>query len=352
MGENDAVRLIERYRGVVCDLDGVVYRGRDAIPHAVEALTAAREAGVRIAYATNNASRPPADVHAQLTGFGLTLDASDVLTSSQAGARHLAQTLAPGSRVLAIGGAGVRLALEECGLVAVRPAEVAAAHEAGDDPEPVVAVLQGLGKDVTWTDLAEGAFAIAGGAMWVATNADTSLPTHRGLAPGNGALIATVRHAVDRDPHVVGKPEAPLYLVCADVLGCAPDRTLAIGDRLDTDLAGAVKAGMDSLYVRTGVSSACDVARAGTDSRPRYLAVDLRGLTEPYDEPEVDTEDSGVSAVCGQARVRIDPELTLDGAGTPSQRLRAFVAACWAAPQPPDLDPAEIDAWIDGGADS
>lgn len=352
MGENDVMRLFERYRGIVCDLDGVVYRGHEAVPHAVEALETVRAAGVGIAYATNNASRTPQEVCEQLHGLGLTLEVGNVLTSAQASARHLAGVLAAGSRVLAIGGAGVRLALTESGLVPILPADVAAAHATKNSAEPVQAVLQGLSADVTWSDLSEGAYAIQDGALWVATNGDTTLPTHRGLAPGNGALVSTIRRAVQTDPHVVGKPEAPLYLVCAEVLGCEPAATLAVGDRLDTDMAGAAKAGMDGLYVRTGVSRPRDVALADPAIRPRYLAADLRGLTQEYVDPDVVSDGDTVSATCGGAQVRVGSEVSLNEDGTPSERLRAFVAAIWAAQAVDASTWGDIDRWIDAGREA
>lgn len=330
--------LIGAYEGIVCDLDGVVYRGRDAVPHAVEALEGARRAGVRIAYATNNASRSPQEVHGQLSDLGLDLSVHDVVTSSQAGAVHLAEVLPAGATVLAIGGAGVAQALQEQGLRAVRAADV---QEGGPEHGTrVEAVLQGLGTDVSWRDLAEAAFAIARGARWVATNADTTLPTHQGLAPGNGALVGVVRHAVDVDPHVVGKPEPPLYELAARVLDTEVPRTLAIGDRLDTDLAGAVRTGMPGLYVATGVSSPRDVALAGPQERPRYLAFDLRALHLPYVDVEVD--DSG-AAICANVRAHLRAgTLEIEGDGTPDERLRAVVAACWAGVDRGE-DPATID---------
>lgn len=314
--------LAECYEGIVCDLDGVVYRGTDAVPHAVAALKDARAGGTRIVYATNNASRPPREVCDQMAAFGLTLEPGDVVTSSQAGAHALAQGLPPGSTVLAVGGEGVSLALREVGLEPVRPGDPAATR-------PVAAVLQGLGRDVSWADLAEAAFAINGGARWVATNADTTLPTHRGIAPGNGALVGVVRHAVDVDPTVVGKPEPPLYELAAAVLGTPIERTLAIGDRLDTDLQGAVNTGMDGLYVATGVSSPRDVALAGPEQRPRYLARDLRALHRAYGEA-VREQDGWVA--CDGVRSRVlngRIEMTGDGGG--DARLRAVIVACWAA---------------------
>ncbi len=260
--------LVTRYAAVVCDLDGVVYRGPSAVPHAVEVLGAL---DVPVLYATNNASRSPADVATHLRDLGLACTPDAVATSSQAGAWLLADRLAAGSPVLAVGGAGVSAALAEAGLRPVLPAD--ATHT------PVEAVLQGYGPAVTATDLAEAAYAVEGGATWVATNTDGTLPTDRGVAPGNGSLVAAVERAVGHPPHLVaGKPAPPLYLLCAGRLDLPVDRVLAVGDRLDTDIEGAVAAGMDSLLVLTGVDDLRACLEAPPQRRPTWVAPDLRAL--------------------------------------------------------------------------
>jgi len=270
--------LAERFPGLVCDLDGVVYRGAQALPHAIESLADARRSGARIVYATNNASRPPAVVAEALRKLGIALDDADVLTSSVAGARQLAEQLPTGAKVLAIGGPGVAEALHA---VDLRPVDPADAERVSVD-----AVLQGYGKDVTAAALGEAAYAIQGGARWVATNDDLTLPTERGVAPGNGSLVRAVRLAVDTDPTVVGKPGALLYELAAQALGTEADHTLGIGDRLETDVEGAHAAGMSALHVLTGVHGPADLVRAHADSRPRFVAEDLRALNRSYEEPQ------------------------------------------------------------------
>jgi HAD superfamily hydrolase (TIGR01450 family) len=261
------VTLLDRYAGVVCDLDGVVYRGALAVPAAVQALG---EATVPVRYATNNASRPPGVVAAQLRSLGLDAHDSDVVTSSQAGAWVLEERLGAGVPVLPVGGEGVAAALAERGL----PVASGAAGQGSAG-----AVLQGYGPAVTATDLAEAAYAVQAGAVWVATNTDATLPTEYGMAPGNGALVAAVRCAVGRDPDVVaGKPFPPLYLLCAARLGVDASSLLAIGDRLETDVEGAVRTGMDSVLVLTGVHSLRDAALAAPGRRPTWVLPDLSWL--------------------------------------------------------------------------
>jgi glycerol-1-phosphatase len=250
---------------LVCDLDGVVYRGKSAVAHAVEVL---RAVSVPVVYATNNASRPPAQIAGHLRELGLAVDEGGVVTSAQAGAAAVAERL-PGGRVLCVGGDGVRLALEEAGLVALPTAD------------GCEAVLQGYGPRVRAADLAEASYAVAGGAWWVATNTDATIPDERGTAPGNGALVAAVEMAVGRPPdRVVGKPHPDLYIVAATRLGVAPERILVVGDRLDTDIQGAIAAGMLSALVLTGVDSREMAEQAPTARRPDIVMDDLRALRD------------------------------------------------------------------------
>ncbi|HEU4329817.1 MAG TPA: HAD-IIA family hydrolase [Lapillicoccus sp.] len=306
--------LAARYTGVVCDLDGVVRRGSAAVPYAVEQLTALT---APVVYATNNASLTPQDVADQLAGLGLPAGPEHVVTSSQAGAAHVADRFAAGASVLAVGGPGVAAALAEAGMTPVTTAEAG-----------VVAVLQGYGPNVTATDLAEAAYAIEGGATWVATNRDATLPTHRGIAPGNGALLGAVATATGVQPAVAtGKPEPPLYNLAVTRLGVPKPQVLAIGDRLDTDILGAMNAGLDSLWVLTGVDDLVSFARAPGRPTPMYAARDLRALAAPPLVPVRDGDDW----VCGSVRLIVQWEsgdVRVDGA---ADDLDALVAAGAAA---------------------
>lgn len=303
---------LEGIEGIVCDLDGVVYAGPPAIPHAISSLFGC---SVPVVYATNNASRPPGEVAAHLRSLGLTLADTDVVTSSVAGARRLAERLGAGGRVMAVGGPGVAQAIEAEGLVAVQPGDA-----------EVSAVLQGYGPEVTATQLAEAAVAIRGGAWWVATNEDLTLPTERGPVPGNGSFVAAVVNAVDMAPEVVGKPHAPMYLMAAEQLGTEPARVLAIGDRLETDIAGAHAAGTRSAFVLTGVHGLDDLAAAPPDQRPDYVLTDLRGLTVPYPQSRAD----GGWHVRGDGRARLDGD-HVEAMGDGLDRHRAALDLLWEA---------------------
>ncbi|MGJ9412215.1 HAD-IIA family hydrolase [Aeromicrobium sp. CF4.19] len=296
------------------DLDGVVYVGPEAVPGARAALTAAAEAGMRLAYLTNNASRVPADVAGHLRELGMPVGADeDVVTSAQAVARLVADAVVPGETVLVIGGDGLRHCLQEVGLNTTH------AYEEG-----VRAVVQGFSPDLTWADLAEASFAVNAGVPWFASNTDLTFPAARGTAPGNGSLVQAVANATRTRPVVAGKPERALFDETLDRLG--PRAPLMVGDRLDTDIEGAIGVGIPSLAVLTGVSSLQDLADAEPGSRPDFVGADLAALLEPHPQVRVD----GDTSTCGSARARLgDDSIVVDDGGEPLQRLRAVVELAW-----------------------
>jgi glycerol-1-phosphatase len=301
------------YDVALLDLDGTVYLSGAAIPGAAEALRKAGAAGMRLAYVTNNAFRTPAAIAALLTGFGVAAEPSDVVTSAQAAARMLADRLPAGARVLAIGGAGLRMALRERGL---RPVSTAI-----EQPQ---AVAQGYSPDVSYSILAEGGLAVAAGALFVASNGDLTLPSRRGRQPGNGSLLQVIATATGVQPMVAGKPEPPLHH--ESVLRTGAKRPLVVGDRLDTDIEGARRVGADSLLVLTGVTGPIEAILAPPQQRPSYLAEDLAGLLEPH--PEITSQDG--TECCGGWTARLDGNrLELDGSGERIDGLRALCAAAW-----------------------
>ena len=289
---------INRFDVALLDLDGVVYIGEHAVPHAVESLAESRSLGLGLAYVTNNASRPPSVVAQHLRELGIPARDEDVVTSAQAGARVMAGLLPPGSPVLAVGGPGVDAALTERGLLPVR-----------SRAQGPMAVMQGFGKETSWTHLADAAFVLATGAPWVATNMDFTIPTPDGRAPGNGAFVGVLGTVTGRTPDVIaGKPERPL--VEESILRTGAQRPVMVGDRLDTDIEAATRAGIPSLLVLTGVTHAEDLLAAPSQQRPDLLSADLRGLLQEH--PEV--RSSPEVAVCRSARACINRgSLVLDG---------------------------------------
>ncbi|MEU1792014.1 HAD hydrolase-like protein [Streptomyces sparsogenes] len=312
--------LSEAYDTALLDLDGVVYAGGEAIEHAVESLGVARDGGMRLAYVTNNALRTPEAVAEHLTRLGVPAGPEDVITSAQAVARLIAEQLPAGSRVLVIGGEGLRVALRERGLVPVESAD--------DDP---AAVVQGYGgPELPWGRLAEAGYAVARGLPWFASNADLTIPSGRGIAPGNGAAVEVVRIVTGRSPQVAGKPLPPMHR--ETILRTGARRPLVVGDRLDTDIEGAYAGGVDSLLVLTGVTSPARLLAAEPQHRPSYVDRDLRGLPAPQPEvaPAGSGEDGGFRCGGWLARVR-QGALVIEGEGDdPIDGLRALCAAAWA----------------------
>ncbi|MEV8587505.1 HAD hydrolase-like protein [Streptomyces sp. NPDC051180] len=322
-----AVPLSEAYDTALLDLDGVVYAGGEAVPYAVEALGVARTGGMHLAYVTNNALRTPEEVADHLTELGVPAAPGDVVTSAQAVARLIADDVPQGSRVLVVGGEGLRVALRERGLVPVESA----------DDEPV-AVVQGYGgPELPWRRFAEAAYAVQRGVPWYASNTDLTIPGARGIGPGNGAAVEVVRIASGgrAEPKVAGKPLPPMHR--ETVLRTGAERPLVVGDRLDTDIEGAFNGGVDSLLVLTGVTDVAQLLAAVPEHRPTYVAADLRGLL--VGQPEVD-EDADGGFVCGDWRASVrGGELVLEGgvAGVPAGEadvmdgVRALCGAAWSA---------------------
>ena len=303
---------------VLADLDGVVYKGPDAIPHAVESLNATAE-DIRVGYITNNASRTDAAVAEHLSDLGLQVKPSDVVTSPQAAVRLLADHVAAGANILVVGGDGLVDEVQKAGFSVTRSAE--------DDP---AAVVQGFSPEVGWAQLAEASFALQGRTdaerPWIATNTDWTIPVARGIAPGNGTLVSAVHTAVGRLPLVAGKPERAIFDEA--VARFSAQKPLFIGDRLDTDILGANRAGIASVLVLTGIDGGKQLLSADADSRPTYILSDLRGLSEPY--PETRTARNGAVTV-RDATVTIEGnEVRIVSEGTdPVDLLRAACAAIW-----------------------
>jgi HAD superfamily hydrolase (TIGR01450 family) len=321
--------LVDGHDLVIFDLDGVIYLIDKPIDGAAEAVERLRSAGTAVAYATNNASRRAADVAALLTGMGVPAAPDEVLTSAGAAAAVLAERLPAGSAVLVVGAEALRAEVRDAGLRPVDTLE--------DKP---AAVVQGYGPDVGWRILAEAALSVRAGATWIATNTDRTLPSPRGPLPGNGSLVAVLRTALDREPDlVVGKPEPALFTTAASLTKAK--RPLAVGDRLDTDIQGAVGAGMPSLLVLTGVSGPAELLAAPAERRPTYVAADLSGLFRPAADAVVPAP---AGELDGWRLDRKDASATLSGSGDPVAALRLLCGATWDGVPLEALHPASPEA--------
>lgn len=264
--------LLDMHDALLCDLDGVVYAGPDAVPHAVDALVAAQEAGIRVAYCTNNASRTPEEVAEHISSLGIPTTPEQVFGSSRAAAQHARQTASEahiqGPTAYVVGTEALRREATNAGFKLV--------DSAADQPD---FVLQGFNPDVTWRHLAEAGYAITAGARWIATNTDATIPRAEGIAPGNGTLVAAVAAATGQEPLVTGKPAPTLMQMAARAVGA--QNPLVIGDRLDTDVAGGNAAGFATALVLTGVDTHAVAKQAKPGLKPCYVLNDLRDLHVP-----------------------------------------------------------------------
>lgn len=310
--------LADSYDALLLDLDGTVFAGHRALPHAVDSL--ARTSTARF-FVTNNASRRPAEVAAHLTDLGFDATPDLVVTSAQSAARLLSEHLEPGSRALVIGTDGLAQEVREVGIGVTRSAD--------DRP---AAVIQGHSPETGWAQLSEAALAIRAGALWIATNVDATLPSERGLLVGNGSMVAAVRNATGAEPIVAGKPAAPLM---ADAIARSRARKpLVVGDRLDTDIEGAHAVGIDSALVLTGVSTVPDLLIAPPEQRPTYVIDDLAGLFDDPESVRVGPQ-PGWNVEVFDSRVVVTPD---DDAAAVSM-VPAVVHAIWAA-----IDGTDVDA--------
>lgn len=298
---------------IFADLDGVIYKGEYAVPFAVESLVDA--AGVaQLAYITNNASRTPESVAEHLRELGLPAKAEDVVNSPQAAVRLLKTLVPAGSTILVIGGEGLVSEVRNNGFVVTDSADAAPA-----------AVIQGFAPHLGWSHLAEASFALHTGIPWVATNTDWTIPVARGIAPGNGTLVSAVHLAVGRLPVFAGKPEKAIFDYARERFNAHDP--LVLGDRLDTDILGANRAGMRSALVLTGIDQAKQVIAADETMRPTYILDDLRQLNDEYPETHIEVDGDVTSATVADAVVRMKAHVVrIAHPGT--SRINLLRAAC------------------------
>lgn len=305
--------LLDAHDAVLFDLDGTVYQGAEPVAGAASMIERVRRGGVAVRYVTNNASKSAEAVTWTLREMGFAAEQSEVSTSAQAGAALLAERLQPGDLVLVLGASALAEEVVAVGLTAV----------SGEADAPV-AVVQGHSPHTTWADLAEACLALRRGCLWVACNRDATLPTRRGELPGNGAMVAALEEATGCHALVAGKPERPLLDQAVRSAGARSP--LMVGDRLETDIAGAVNAGMRSLAVLTGTSTASGLLFAPVGQRCDHLAADLSALHLPPEESLV--------ADCPGWKARLDgADLVLSwvGGGEPDavEALRTLCATWW-----------------------
>lgn len=263
--------------GLIIDMDGVLWHGNNPIDGLIDFFTALRAYAMPFVLATNNASLTQQQYIDKLATMGVTVVADEILTSSMATASYLAKHQAKDkNRVFVIGEDGLRQPLIEQGftltdLYQVNQIEKGVVDQGAD------LVVSGLDRKLTWDKLATATLNIRAGAAFYATNADTTLPTELGEVMGNGGTIAALEAATGVKAISIGKPEPILYQQALAILGIEAKNTVAIGDRLNTDILGAVNAGMRSILVLTGVSSEKDIENV--DYQPTWIMADIRAIT-------------------------------------------------------------------------
>ncbi|OGO46063.1 MAG: haloacid dehalogenase [Chloroflexi bacterium RBG_16_63_12] len=258
---------IHDLRAFIVDMDGVLWEGDRPMPGLADFFQTLRERRIKFVLATNNASKTPEQYVSKLAGMGVTVAREEILTSAQAAALYLRQQSANGTKVFAIGEDGVRQALAETGFTLTGLYEVDAQF-----------VVCGMDRGLSWDKLATATLNVRAGARFIGTNPDVTFPTERGITHGNGAVLAAIQAATGVAPIIIGKPEPIMYQLAMTRLGVAPAETAAIGDRLETDILGAVRARIRSVFVLSGVSSRGQLA--GLDYQPTWVMQDIREVTK------------------------------------------------------------------------
>lgn len=259
-------------RGLIIDMDGVLWHGDEPQAGLVAFFDALRELHLPFVLATNNASLTAEQYVLKLARMGVVVVFDEILTSGMATASYLAERYpAEHTRVFVIGSVGATQPLIERGFM------LTGLYETGPERGADL-VVSGLDRQLSWDKLATAALNIREGAAFFGTNGDVTLPTEQGFVPGNGATLAALEAATGVSPTIIGKPEPVLYQQAFALLGVPPEHTLAIGDRLDTDILGAVRAGIRSLMVLSGISTLEEID--AVDYAPTWVMQDIRELTQ------------------------------------------------------------------------
>ncbi|GAB3229532.1 HAD-IIA family hydrolase [Glycomyces halotolerans] len=329
--------LAAEYDLALLDLDGVVYLLQQPIPEAAPTVGALPGLDCRPVFVTNNASRSPETVADVLRGMDVPARADEVLTSAQVVAASIRDRIGAGGVVLATGSPALSAAVEAAGLALT------------DEPREAQAVAFGYTPDTTWRDLAAVTIAAREGAFWAVANLDATLPTPDGPLPGMGALAGAVAAALGRGPDLVaGKPEQPIFQAALSRL--PGGRAIMVGDRPDSDIEGARRAGIDSLLVFTGVVAPRDALWLIPERRPDYLGWSIAALTETHPEPVWDRAADRVECG-GWTAVIEDGRLELGGEGADLDGWRALCELAWDAMDSGRCEPGASPLPVGAAAD-
>lgn len=260
---------LNKFTAVLFDMDGVLYRGQARLPGVVELIEFFEQRGIAYACATNNSTLTPGQYEAKLADMGIRIAGERVVTSSVATRLYLESQAARGTKVGYIGMEGLRRALFDDGYFEL------------DQVSPEFVVV-GMDTEATYAKFRVACKAIRAGARFIGTNPDTTFPAEDGIIPGTGSLLALLRAASETEPYVIGKPAAAMFQAAVDLLGAGPERTLTIGDRLDTDIAGSINAKIASALVLTGVTTLEALDRSPI--KPDMVFADLPQLLAAWRE--------------------------------------------------------------------
>lgn len=249
-------------KALVLDMDGVLWRGDHPIGDLPAIMAAIAAKGLAVAYATNNATRTLAQFVDKLGLMGVNAKPDQIYTSARATARYLAEQHPDGGAVFMIGEVGLQMALEAAGFTI-------------SDEQPL-AVVVGLDSQVTYAKLRAATLRVRAGAPLIGTNPDRTLPTPEGLVPGAGAIIAAIEAATDTQANIIGKPQGAMLQDAMNDLGVAPEQTLMVGDRLETDIAAGQAVGCRTALLLSGVTS--EAAARAWQPTPEYIEADLASL--------------------------------------------------------------------------
>jgi 4-nitrophenyl phosphatase len=255
---------LSQIRGMIIDLDGVLWRGNTTLPGVQLFFRTLTQMSIPFILATNNATQKPELVQERLATLDIAINNDQVLTSGQAAAEFLGGSLPLRTPILMIGEEALREALIQRDFVLV------------ENPDEAQAVLVGFDRQCTWDKLAKAALAIQSGALFVGTNPDVSFPIEGGEVPGTGAILAALRESCGIQPTIIGKPEPHLYSLALKRLQIAPEVALAIGDRLETDILGGKRVGMKTALILTGITQSEDLEQSSI--QPDYVFHDLSHL--------------------------------------------------------------------------
>lgn len=256
---------LQNIKGLIIDMDGVLWRDSQPIGDLVKVFNRINSLGLKFILATNNATRTISEHQAKLKKFGVDLPSKQIIGSAQATGKYLRNKFGLGTRVFAVGQPSLVETLQEYGLEVV------------DEPEPDIAVVVvSFDYELSYTKIKNASLLVQSGSVLVGTNADLTLPSPEGLLPGAGVNLRAIELASNQSAIVIGKPEPLLYQMALERLALLPSETLAIGDRLDTDIVGAQKAGIHTALVLSGVSTMAHVEKF--NPKPEIIVNDLGDL--------------------------------------------------------------------------